>query len=146
MPLLLSQLCPQGFSATPAEICITEALNQVDISIFPTASYMFEENRNSNPYTESVREEFCSACALHGLVERDHLNTILGEVPMSYNPRQEKSSKDKLVQNCLSDPEKIQGMVMDLDKMDGNVGAICQALVEVCSLCQIRPLILTAYS
>lgn len=132
--MLLRQLCPAGFSATPAEVCITQALNQVDIGVFPTASYMFDENRNSNPYTESVREEFCSACALHGLVDRDHLNTILGEIPMSYNPSLEKYSKDKLVQNCLSDPEKIQGLVRELEKSDGNVGAICQALVEVCTL------------
>lgn len=52
---------------------------------------------------------------------------------MSYEPSREKYSKDKLVQNCLSDPEKIQGLVKELDKMDGNVGAVCQALVEVCS-------------
>lgn len=107
---------------------------------------MFDENRNSNPYTESVREEFCSACALHGLIDRNQLNTILGEVPMSYNPSLEKFSKEKLVQSCLSDPDKIQGLVDDLDKMDGNVGAICQALVEVCFLLRISNLMLTVYS
>jgi mediator of RNA polymerase II transcription subunit 5 len=94
---------------------------------------MFDESRYNNPYTESVREEFCAACALHGLVEREHVERILGEISMSYEPSREKYSKDKLVQNCLSDPEKIQGLVKELDKMDGNVGAVCQALVEVCS-------------
>jgi mediator of RNA polymerase II transcription subunit 5 len=93
---------------------------------------MFDESRNNNPYTESVREEFCSACALHGLIEREHVERILGESSMSYEPSQEKYSKEKLVQSCLSDPDKIQALVRDMDKMDGNVGAVCQALVEVC--------------
>lgn len=92
---------------------------------------MFDETRSNNPYTESVREEFCTACALHGLVRREHVERILGETSMSYEPSLEKYSKSKLVRDCLSDPEKIQGLVRDLDKMDGNVGAVCQALVEV---------------
>lgn len=132
VPLILAQLCPPGFS-TSAEFCITEALSQVDTSVFPTASLMFDESRNNNPYTESVREEFCSACALHGLIEREHVERILGESSMSYEPSQEKYSKEKLVQSCLSDPDKIQALIRDMDKMDGNVGAVCQALVEVCS-------------
>ncbi|KYK56835.1 Mediator of RNA polymerase II transcription subunit 5 [Drechmeria coniospora] len=131
VPLLLCQLCSPEFSTTSSEFCITEALNQVDTSIFPTASLMFDESRSNNPYTESVREEFCTACALHGLVPREHVERILGETSMSYEPSLEKYSKDKLLRDCLSDPEKIQGLVKGLDKMDGNVGAMCQALVEL---------------
>ncbi|POR33336.1 Mediator of RNA polymerase II transcription subunit 5 [Tolypocladium paradoxum] len=131
VPLLLCQLCSPQFSTTSSEFCITEALNQVDTSVFPTASLMFDESRSNNPYTESVREEFCTACALHGLVQREHVERILGETSMSYEPSLERYSKDKLVQDCLSDPEKIQGMVRELDKMDGNVGAVSQALVEL---------------
>ncbi|KAH0493780.1 hypothetical protein TgHK011_000431 [Trichoderma gracile] len=131
VPLILGQLCPPGFSTPSAEFCITQALSQVDTSVFPTASLMFDESRNNNPYTESVREEFCSACALHGLIEREHVERILGESSMSYEPSQEKYSKEKLVQSCLSDPDKIQALVRDMDKMDGNVGAVCQALVEL---------------
>lgn len=134
VPLLLCQLFSPQFSTTSSEYCITEALNQVDTSVFPTASLMFDESRSNNPYTESVREEFCTACTLHGLVRREHVERILGETSMSYEPSLEKYSKDKLVQGCLSDPEKIQGLVQELDKMDGNVGAVCQALVEVRSL------------
>jgi mediator of RNA polymerase II transcription subunit 5 len=107
------------------------ALNQVDTGTFPTASLMFDESRQNNPYTESVREEFCAACALHGLIQREHVERILGEISMSYEPSLEKYSKDKLVQDCLSDPSKMQALVRELDKMDGNVGAVCQALVEV---------------
>ncbi|PNP48362.1 hypothetical protein TGAMA5MH_00646 [Trichoderma gamsii] len=131
VPLILAQLCPPGFATPSAEFCITQALPHVDTSVFPTASLMFDESRNNNPYTESVREEFCSACALHGLIEREHVERILGESSMGYEPSQEKYSKEKLVQSCLSDPEKIQALIRDMDKMDGNVGAVCQALVEL---------------
>ncbi|KAH7166208.1 mediator complex, subunit Med5 [Dactylonectria macrodidyma] len=131
VPLLLCQLCPPEYSGASAEFCITQALSHVDTSIFPTASLMFDESRNNNPYTESVREEFCAACVLHGLVQREHVERILGEMSMSYEPSLEKYSKEKLVQNCLPDTDKIQGLVRELDKMDGNVGAVCQALVEI---------------
>lgn len=134
LPLLLYQLLPPGFSGTSAEFCITEALTHVDTSLFPTASLMFDESRNNNPYTESIREEFCAACVLHGLVQREHVERILGEISLSYEPSLQKHSKDKLVQDCLSDTDKIQGLVRELDKTDGNVGAVCQALVEVSSL------------
>ena len=76
VPLLLSQLCSPNFDTSSSEFYITEALNQVDTSVFPTASLMFDESRSNNPYTESVREEFCTACALHGLVRREHVERI----------------------------------------------------------------------
>lgn len=98
---------------------------------------MFGSIQESNPHTDSVREEFCAACALHGLIEREHVDRILGELSMAYNPGLQKHSKDTLVQDCLADPSKIQGLVLELEKMDGNVGAICHALVEVRFLVRI---------
>jgi mediator of RNA polymerase II transcription subunit 5 len=105
--------------------------------MFPTASLMFDESRNNNPYTESVREEFCAACVLHGLVQREHVERILGEISLSYGFSPDRYTKDKLVESCLSDSERIQGLVRELDKMDGNAGAVCQALVEVSLVAQI---------
>ncbi|QUC18912.1 uncharacterized protein UV8b_03153 [Ustilaginoidea virens] len=137
VPLLLCQLAAAHFDTNSSEFCITEALNQVDTSIFPTASLMFDETRNNNPYTESVREEFCTSCALHGLVQREHVERILGETSMSYEPSLEKYAKDKLVQDCLADADKIQGLIRDVEKTDGNAGAVAQALVDVMrQLCQ----------
>ncbi|KAG6003697.1 hypothetical protein E4U21_001805 [Claviceps maximensis] len=130
VPLIIRELCT-GFDTDSSEFCITEALNRVDTTIFPTASLMFDETRSNNPYTESVREEFCTACALHGLVQREHVERILGETSMSYEPSLEKHSKERLVQDCLADADKIQGLIRDLEKMDGNVGAVAQALVDV---------------
>ena len=131
VPLILAQLCHAEFTNNSAEFYISEALRQVDTSMFPTASLMFDESRNNNPHTESVREEFCNACALHGLIEREQVERILGERSMSYDTSLQKHSKDKLVQGCQADPHKISGLVRELDKMDGNVGAICHALVEL---------------
>lgn len=131
LPLLLCQLCHPEFSATSAEFCITEALSRVDTGIFPTASLMFDESRNNNPYMDSVREEFCAACALHGLIERDHVDRILGETSMSYDPSLERVNRDRLVGDCLSDSAKIQSIISQLDRVDGNVGAVAHAVVEL---------------
>ncbi|XWW96591.1 hypothetical protein V2A60_004568 [Cordyceps javanica] len=131
LPLLLCQLCHPEFSATSAEFCITEALSRVDTSIFPTASLMFDESRNNNPYMDSVREEFCAACALHGLIERDHVDRILGETSMSYDSSLERANRDRLVSDCLSDSGKIQNIISQLDRVDGNVGAVANAIVEL---------------
>ncbi|PMB67923.1 Mediator of RNA polymerase II transcription subunit 5 [Beauveria bassiana] len=134
LPLLLCQLCHPEFSAASAEFCITEALSRVDTGIFPTASLMFDESRNNNPYMDSVREEFCAACALHGLIERDHVDRILGETSMSYDPSLERANRDRLVSDCLSDSGRIQNIISQLDRVDGNVGAVAHAIVEPQSL------------
>lgn len=39
--------------------------------------------------------------------------------------------KEDLVQQCLSDPEKTEGLIDELEHMDGNVGAVSQAITEV---------------
>ena len=130
VPLILAQLLPPELSGGTAETCVEKTLSMVELSLFPTTSAMFDESSNSNPHTESVREEFCAACVLHGLVQRESLDKILGELSMS-NDAREKYSKDKLVEDCLSDPEKIRGLIGEMENLDGNTGAVCQALVEV---------------
>ncbi|KAI6782859.1 uncharacterized protein J7T54_002018 [Emericellopsis cladophorae] len=129
VPSLLFQLLPPGFSPQPAETCITNALNQVDTGLFPTASAMFNEDQISNPYTSSVREEFCGACVLHGLINRERLEAVLGEMPMSSQP--EKKIRDKLVQDYLSHNLKPQDLLADLDRDSGNVGTVCHAIAEI---------------
>ena len=39
--------------------------------------------------------------------------------------------KEDLVQQCLSDPERTEGLIDELEHMDGNVGAVSQAITEV---------------
>lgn len=50
---------------------------------------------------------------------------------MSYESSLEKHSKDRLVQDCFADAEKMQGLIRDVEKIDGNVGAVAHALVDI---------------
>ncbi|KAM0598471.1 hypothetical protein ACHAP1_002686 [Verticillium nonalfalfae] len=131
LPILISNLSKHMYPPLTAEYCITEALSHVDTNAFPTLSSMFDESRNNNPYTDSVREEFCWACCLHGLLRESSIETILGETPYQSLPSRGRYVKDTLVAECLDDPERMQALVKELDNMDGNVGAVCHALTEV---------------
>jgi len=39
-----------------------------------------------------------------------------------------------LVQQCLSDPERAENLIDELEHMDGNVGAVSQAITEASTL------------
>ncbi|CAI4210486.1 unnamed protein product [Parascedosporium putredinis] len=123
--------CATPCSPTTPEFCITEALNQVDTSTFPTLSSMFDDSPNTNPLTDNVREEFCFACCLHNLMPQSHIETLLGENTYQTLPSGGRYVKEDLVRDCAADPEKFQSLIGELDNMDGNVGAVCQALTEV---------------
>ena len=131
LPLLLVTLGHSMFPPTTPEFCITEALSQVDTNTFPTLSSMFDDSRNNNPLTDNVREEFCFACCLHNLMPQSHIETLLGENTYQTLPSGGRYVKDDLVRECAADPEKIPSLIGELENMDGNVGAVCQALTEV---------------
>ncbi|KAI0023544.1 mediator complex subunit Med5 [Xylariomycetidae sp. FL0641] len=130
LPLLLDTLSASMFAPLTPQFCITEALAQVDTNAFPTFSAMFDSN-NSNGFTESVRQDFCFACCLHGLIPESSIEGLLGEITYQTLPQGGRYNKDALVQECMANPERIQDMIRELDNMDGNVGAVCQALIEV---------------
>ncbi|KAL2110864.1 hypothetical protein VUR80DRAFT_588 [Thermomyces stellatus] len=131
LPLLLVALGNSMFPPASPEYCITEALNRVDTNTFPTLSSMFDDTRNSNPVTDNVREEFCFACCLHDLMPQSHIETLLGENTYQTLPSGGRYARDDLVRDCMANPEKIHSLIGELDNMDGNVGAVCQALTEV---------------
>ncbi|KAL0944141.1 mediator of rna polymerase ii transcription subunit 5 [Colletotrichum truncatum] len=131
MPLLIENLSKHMYPPLTAEFCITEALSRVDTNTFPTLSSMFDESRSNNPFTDSVREEFCWACCLHGLVRESSIESLLGETPYQSLPAGGRYIKDNLVADCLADPERMQALIGELDGKDGNAGAVCQALTEV---------------
>lgn len=131
LPLILVTLGHTMFPPATPEYCITEALNRVDTNTFPTLSSMFDDTRNSNPVTDNVREEFCFACCLHNLMPQSHIETLLGENTYQTLPSGGRYVKDDLVRDCMANPEKAQSLLGELDNMDGNVGAVCQALTEV---------------
>lgn len=114
-----------------SEYCITEALSQVDTNTFPTLSSLFENSSNSNPFTESVRQDFCFACCLHGLVPETSIEKLISDYTYQTLPSGGRYAKDNLVQECLADHDRMQSLMGELDNMDGNVGAVCQTLTEV---------------
>ncbi|KAL8333077.1 hypothetical protein RB593_003021 [Gaeumannomyces tritici] len=142
VPLLLVSLAA---SATPlyplnAAACVEHAVRQVGSATFPNMSeYLVSSNRNGNTLTEGTREDFLFACCLHGLIPEARIVPILNEACINSLPPEGRLVKDNLVQECLADPEKTHQLVRNLDKCDGNVGAISQALVEVLGqLCDMK--------
>jgi mediator of RNA polymerase II transcription subunit 5 len=131
IPLLLSTLSATLFPPLTSEYCITEALNRVDTNAFPTLSNMFDESSNNNMFSDSVRQDFCFACCLHGLIEESSIETLLGDIPMQSLPAGGRYVKEELVQQCLSDPGRAEALILELGNMDGNVGAVSQAITEV---------------
>src|SRR5690606_6162558 len=131
IPLLLVALSHSMFPPATPQYCITRALSQGDTNIFPTLSSMFDDSRNNNPFTDNIREAVCFACCLHNLMPQSHIETLLGENTYQTLPSGGRYVKDNLVRDCIADPEKIQSLIGELDNMDGNVGAVCQALTEV---------------
>lgn len=131
LPLLLATLATSMYPPLSAQFCITEALSQVDTNAFPTLSAMFDDTNNNNTFTDSVRQDFCFACCLHELIPESSIEGLLGEITYQNLPQDGRYAKEKLVRECTSDPERIQRLIGELDNMDGNVGAVCQALAEV---------------
>ncbi|KAI1503562.1 mediator complex subunit Med5 [Biscogniauxia marginata] len=131
LPLLLATLASNMFPPLTAQYCITEALSQVDTNAFPTLSAMFDDTSNSNTFTDTVRQDFCFSCCLHNLIPESSIEGLLGEITYQSLPQAGRYVKETLVEECMADPERILGLIGELDNMDGNVGAVCQALAEV---------------
>ncbi|KAI1214580.1 Med5-domain-containing protein [Annulohypoxylon truncatum] len=132
LPLLLATLATSMYPPLSAQFCITEALSQVDTNAFPTLSAMFDDtNNNNNTFTDSVRQDFCFACCLHDLIPESSIEGLLGEITYQTLPLAGRYVKGHLVEECVGDPERIPKLIGELDNMDGNVGAACQALAEV---------------
>lgn len=139
VPLVLVSLAQSSplYTFNP-EICITEALGQVDTNIFPTFSGMFDMSSNTgSSFQDSVRQDFCFACQLHGLLSQAAIENLLGDITYQTLPDEGRYVKDILVQSCLQDSDRTQKLIGELDNMNGNVGAAAQAVVEVIgSLCR----------
>ncbi|KAB8300368.1 hypothetical protein EYC80_000551 [Monilinia laxa] len=131
IPLLVSTLAESFFPPLTSEFCITEALSHVDTNAFPTLSTLFAESSNNDMFSDSVRQDFCFACCLHGLIPESSIETLLGDIPMQSLPAGGRYSKQDLVQQCLSDSERSEGLISELENMDGNAGAVSQAIAEV---------------
>ncbi|KAL0465541.1 RNA polymerase [Neurospora intermedia] len=133
VPLILGNFAASSTHMYPfdAEFCISQALGQVDTNVFPTLSNMFDMSNTSSSFQDSVRQDFCFACQLHGLLSASAIETLLGEITYQTLPDEGRYVKETLVQACLEDFERSQRLIGELDNMNGNVGAAAQAIVEV---------------
>ncbi|KAK3994671.1 putative mediator of RNA polymerase II transcription subunit 5 [Cladorrhinum sp. PSN332] len=140
VPLILVALASSSSASMypfNPELCITEALGQVDTNVFPTLSGMFDMSNNSSSFQDSVRQDFCFACQLHGLISQTAIENLLGEITYQSLPDEGRYVKEVLIRSCLIDSERTQKLIGELDLMNGNVGAAAQAVVEVISsLCR----------
>lgn len=129
VPLLLTQISGSIFPMTP-EICITQALSHVDPNAFPTFSQGFDDMMGSNSALANVRQDFLNACALHGLIPATTIERLLGETPMQ-GPPDTKYGKKELLDQCKNNFDKANTYIDELDNLDGNAGAIVEAITEV---------------
>ncbi|TLD26352.1 hypothetical protein PspLS_04568 [Pyricularia sp. CBS 133598] len=140
VPLLLASLAASGSGLYPfnAAACVEHATRQVSSATFPNMSD-YISSRSGNTLTEGTREDFLFACCLHGLIPETQIEPILNETCYNSLPTEGRLVKEALVQECLADPERAVQLVKDMEKCNGNVGAICVALTEVLGqLCTMR--------
>ncbi|KAK4223951.1 putative mediator of RNA polymerase II transcription subunit 5 [Podospora fimiseda] len=140
IPLILVALASSSSASMypfNSELCITEALGQVDTNVFPTLSGMFDISNNSSSFQDSVRQDFCFACQLHGLISQSATENLLGEITYQSLPDEGRYVREVLFRSCLVESERTQKLIAELDLMNGNVGAAAQAVVDVISnLCR----------
>lgn len=109
------------------QMCITQALQRVDLNIFPS----FGMGMLTNSVLNEVRQEFIYGCTLHGILRVDSVDQLLGETPFEPPPTPEsRYHKDVLTQQCANEPGKAVRLIGDLEKLDGNAGAIVGAVTE----------------
>jgi mediator of RNA polymerase II transcription subunit 5 len=134
LPLLLVALT--GSLLTP-EFAIQQALSHVDLNVFPTVGLGMLQ---SSTAFQDTRQDFVYACILHGLLTTDSVGRLLGESTFDSPPSpQSRMHKDVLSQQCATEPGKAVQLIVGLEKLDGNAGAIVGAVVEVCVVHRRNP-------
>jgi mediator of RNA polymerase II transcription subunit 5 len=128
IPTLLATLSASMYSSDRPEFCIGQALNHVDPAVFPSVSYgMMSDSR-----LQDVRQEFLFSCTLHSLLRAESIEGLLGEAPFTSPPKPaSRYTKESLVEQCSSDSERIGQLIEELEKLDGNAGAISLTVTEV---------------
>ena len=107
------------------EHCIRQALGRID----PLSSQSFD-------MLSETRQDFLFACALQLLLPESSIEDILGDVPMQSLPASGRYVSSELVIQCTMDASKIDGYVAELENMEGNSGAIAEAIIGLMhSLC-----------
>jgi mediator of RNA polymerase II transcription subunit 5 len=126
VPVILATLSVSMFSTDRCETCIGQAFVQVDKELFPSMAL------GAKSILQDLREEFLFSCVLHSLLRAESVEGLLGEPPLSSPPNPlSRYAKETLIDECASDTERAVQLVDELEKLDGNGGAISLALAEV---------------
>lgn len=134
LPRFLAYMSASSIEPIPMEHCITRALGRVDPNAFPSFSETFSMQGNS--VLSDVRPEFLFSCALHRLIPESSIERLLGENPMQTLPVGGLFVKDDLILQMNNNPERAEQLLNGIESMDGNAGAIVDAVTEVMhSLC-----------
>ncbi|KAF2100783.1 Med5-domain-containing protein [Rhizodiscina lignyota] len=137
IPTLIPMLASSTFEGLNTEYCITEALTHIDQAAFPTFSESFLDS--SNPLSD-VRQDFVFACIRHSLLPSNSTDRLLGDALMDQPPAAgSRYIKENLVGQCRSNLDLVEGYIDELEKIDGNAGAIVLAVTEMLrSLCAAK--------
>ncbi|KAI9848198.1 MAG: mediator complex subunit [Sclerophora amabilis] len=138
VPPILTVVSGSIYPPMTSEYCISQALNHVDPQAFPSLSSMFDPSSETTMFSD-VRQDFLFACCLHDLIAEASIERLLGEVPMQTLPQGGRYQKDELVSQCTMDPDRVEGLLAELEGIDGNVGAVADAITEVIhNLCSAK--------
>lgn len=142
IPLLLCYYYASMGSVVPLpmlETYMVAAFNQRGFNAF--SSFHGSDVASGNTLLSNVRQQFVYACALQKLIPESSIGSILGERSASSKPVGPRLAKEVLVARCQANPEKAQELLARLESMDGNVGVVAGALVEVLTCSNPNPVI-----
>ncbi|EEP81932.1 conserved hypothetical protein [Uncinocarpus reesii 1704] len=129
LPPFLTYMSASSMASIPMELCITRSLSRVDPNTFPSFSETFSMQGNS--VLSDVRQEFLFSCALHKLIPESSIERLLGENPMQTLPVGGQFTKDKLIMQMNNNFERAEQLLNGIESMDGNAGAIVDAITEL---------------
>lgn len=130
VPTLVAVLATSMFETLTPEFCINQALGNIDPNAFPAFSQTFDLTGGHSNLAD-VKQDFLFACALHQLIPIESIERLLGEQPMAQLPAGGRYTKDQLVTQCSANPERVEQLLNEAERMEGNSGAIVAAVVEV---------------
>ncbi|KAF4551749.1 Mediator complex subunit Med5-like protein [Elsinoe fawcettii] len=120
--LAINQLYQPGMT----ESCIQLAVSRIDTHPFPPLS---SDSAGINEVIRDVRQEFVLSCQLHQIISDGTASAIFNGTPPK-PPGGARPNKQGLLNQLISNPQKADDLVNELDKMHGDAGTISAALVE----------------
>ncbi len=130
IPNLISILSTFTFVPMNFEFLISQALSRLDPNAFPSSSQSFGNGGNGVMLWNS-RQEFLSACALHGLISEEGIERLLGGNHILTPSLGARYLKEDLLVQYMGNSQKFEQLVNGLQSMDGNVGTTADATMEV---------------